>query len=162
MGGKLRTGILVAVPSDFSSKPETPVFPHMILVWSALPTPETMVSGCQWEFVCWPFKKLPVSLADFRPSLVDSIPTEFYFQMLGELLFPALVLWTGWDPSPSWGIPAAEMSSGISATNRGSRASPFCISAHPTSPSMASSQISAYKTAVPLVFGWLFKFCSIF
>ena len=56
------------------------------------------MSGYEWDFVHWPFKRAPVSLADSCLSLVNRIPTNFYSQMLCGCLFPALALWDGEPP----------------------------------------------------------------
>ena len=49
---------------SFNSLPEipTPYSPQVSLVHSALPLPESSVSGSKWNFVHWPFKKLSLQL----------------------------------------------------------------------------------------------------
>lgn len=73
------------------------MFSHTTLVCFDLPTLDPRVSGCKGHFVCWHFKRVPVSLADFHVSLADRIPSDFHSQMICECLFQSLVLWAG-DP----------------------------------------------------------------
>lgn len=54
------------------------------------------MTGCKQEFVCWPFKRAPVSLAD---SLEDRIPTDFHHQMFCGRLSPLGCSGLG---SPAW------------------------------------------------------------
>lgn len=84
-----------AIPAVLSSEPQTQIFPHTILVHSALLLLELRVSGCKLDFVHWPFKRVSVSLEDSCLSLVDIIPTDFQSQILCWHLFPALVIWSG-------------------------------------------------------------------
>lgn len=65
---------------------------------SCLPDPR--VSVWEWDFLHWPFKRLPVSLADFCLSLTVGISSDFHSQVLCGCLFLALVFWAG---SPVWG-----------------------------------------------------------
>lgn len=99
-------------------KPQTS---HATLICSTPPSQEPRVSGCEWNFVCQPLKRAPVSLVDSHLSLMNRT-TNFHSQMLCEHLFLAMVLWTG---SPAW--------SKTSATAHKSRASPFYDSVLPTS-----------------------------
>ena len=64
----------------------------MTLVHLALPSQEHRGSGCKQKFVCWPFKRVPVSLACSHLSAVDRNPAAFHSQILCCCLFPALVL----------------------------------------------------------------------
>ena len=102
--------ILVAVPSALSPKPQIPDSPHMILVLFILPLTESIVSGYEWNFVHWPFKRMPGSQVDSHLSLMDRIPTDFHSQMLCSCLFLALMLWDreprlGLRPHSSQGVP---------------------------------------------------------
>ena len=83
-----------AVPSVLSLEPQTSDFSHMTLVHSILSLLEPVVSGCEQNFVCWPFKRVPATLVDFCLSLTDRISTDFHSQMLGGCPFLALAL--GW------------------------------------------------------------------
>ena len=79
-------------------------------VWATLPQLEPRVSGCERDFVCWPFKRVPGFPLDSSISLVDRIPGDFHSQMLHSLLFLALVFLT-WEPGIGWeGTFAAEIS----------------------------------------------------
>ena len=74
-------------------------------VHSEPPDPEPTVSGCEWDCVCWPCERMPVSLADSYLFLADRIPADFHSRCdvgsffgvwcsgLGRLVW-------GWDPSP--------------------------------------------------------------
>ena len=50
---------------SFNSLPKAtiPDSPHATLIHSALPLLESRVSGCKWNFVDWPFKRLSISPA---------------------------------------------------------------------------------------------------
>lgn len=87
MGRGLSTGILAAVPSALSPKPQTPVSPHRTLVYSALSPLEPRVNVCRRDFMGCPFKRAPVFLADCCLSLEDRIPTDFHSQMFCGSLF---------------------------------------------------------------------------
>lgn len=63
VGDGLSTDIMVAIPAVLSSEPQTQVFPHTTLVYSALLLLEPRVRGCKLDFVHWPFKRVSVSLA---------------------------------------------------------------------------------------------------
>ena len=84
-----------AVPSALSSEPQTPDFSHVMLVHSILPLLEPRVSSCEWNFVCWPFNRVPVSPVDSCLSLAYRSPSAFHYQILYGCLFPALVLRVG-------------------------------------------------------------------
>ena len=63
-GKELSSQFLVAIPSALSLEPQTPISLHATQVCSVLPLPEPRVSGCERHFVYYPFKRVPVSLAD--------------------------------------------------------------------------------------------------
>ena len=60
----LSTESLVAVPSALFQELQTQVSPHVILFHSTLSLPELMLSGCDQDFVNWPFRRMSVTLAD--------------------------------------------------------------------------------------------------
>lgn len=70
----------------------------MTLVCYALPLLEPKVSGWEPDFVCLPFKRAPVSVADSHLFLADRIPVDFHRQMSCGHLFLAVVL-----GRPAWG-----------------------------------------------------------
>ena len=94
VGEGLSTGNLAAVPSalpqnhkpQLSSHDSTPFY---------LASFGTQGEGCKWDFVCWSFKRAPVSLADSCLLLVGKIPSDSHSQMLCGHLFLAMVLWAG-------------------------------------------------------------------
>ena len=98
VGKWLSTSIVVVVPSAILLELQIPVSPLNTLVCSALPVPEPRVSGCERDFVHWPFKSVPVSLTDLNVFLVNRIPAVFHSQILCGHLFLGLMLWAG-DPS---------------------------------------------------------------
>ena len=61
-------------------------------IQAALPLLEPGVSGCEWDFVHWPFKRAPGFLADSCLWLADRIPADFHNQMLCGHLFWALLV----------------------------------------------------------------------
>ena len=92
-------------------------FPHVVLVCFVLPPPEPRVSGCEKDFVCWPFKRIPSS----QPSLPGrQKPCCFSQPDIIWVPFPGMVLWVGepclgFRPHTSWGStspPPAEIPSG--------------------------------------------------
>ena len=79
---------------------QTSVSPHMAPVHSALPLPEPRMSGCEQNFVCWPFRRAPVSLKDFYLSLADRIPTDFTARCY---VGASCWLWCSGLGNPVWG-----------------------------------------------------------
>ena len=69
------------------------VSPHITLVHSPLPPPDSRISGCKQDVMHWPLEAVPVSLADSYFSLANRILTDFHSQILCGHFFPALVLW---------------------------------------------------------------------
>ena len=53
----------MAIPSVLSLETPDPDSLHTSPVYSALPLLEPRVSGCKWNFVLWPFKRLSAFLA---------------------------------------------------------------------------------------------------
>lgn len=76
MGEWLSTEILAADPSALSLELPTPKSPHLALVHSALHLLESRMSGCEPHSVCWPFKRVLVSLCHL--SLLDKNPAAFH------------------------------------------------------------------------------------
>lgn len=68
--------------TSLSLEPQISVSPHMTLAHSAFPPPEPRVSGCKGDFLCWPFKRAPKSLALSCIFLVVRIPADSHSQML--------------------------------------------------------------------------------
>ena len=154
MGDWRSTGILVAIPTGPFPEPETPDFPHV-------PLPQPRVSGCEWNSVHCPFKRVPVS--QWIPaSLADKKPAAFHSQIFCGHLFLALVLWTG-EPSLGFRSSASHEGtwllrcpSGSIATVLRSEASFFYVSTLPVLVWLLL-QIPGYKTSLYLVFTWLFR-----
>ena len=61
IGEELSTEVLAAVSSALSPEPQTPACPHPTPFCFILSLPDTRVSGCKWDFMNWPFKRVPVS-----------------------------------------------------------------------------------------------------
>lgn len=83
-------------PSRPLSNPCHPMSPCMTPVCSE--PLSFRVSAREHDFLCWPFRRAPGSLADSSLSLVGRIPADFHSQMVCELLFRGLVLRAG-EPS---------------------------------------------------------------
>ena len=90
----LSTGTLEAVLLALFPEHQTSFCCHRTIC-SALSLSESRVSIYKQDFVCWPFKRAPGSLADSCLSLVERIPTDFYSQILFGHFFSALVLKAG-------------------------------------------------------------------
>ena len=85
---------LAAVPLALCLKLTNPVFPCMSPFCSESPSLLVLrVSSCEWEFVCWLFKRAPAFLRGSGLTLGDGIPADFHSQMLSGLLLLALVVW---------------------------------------------------------------------
>ena len=139
----LSTGILVAVPSALCLESHTPECPHMTLIcFNFLLEPR--LSGCEWDFVWWPYERVPVSLADSclpggwnlcwfsQPDVIFIVGTSSWLwcSEMGSLAWgwnPTLLRRNPWKPS------------GFSASIYRREAGPFCISTLPTSLGVVSS-----------------------
>lgn len=119
-----------------SPEPQTPDSPRMTLVHFPFSPLEPRVSGCEQTFVCWPFKRVPGSLANFHFSLADRNLAAVHN------LFLTLVLWAG-EPGLATLLRGNPLQLSYlfstSAANHGSGASPFHIFALPTRLKVASS-----------------------
>ena len=73
VGEGLSTETLAALLSALSPEPQLPVSPHETLVCSIIPLLEPRLSGCQWDFVLWCSKRVPVSRSDSLLPVVDRI-----------------------------------------------------------------------------------------
>lgn len=69
--------VLVALSLSLSPEPQTPYFPHETIDYSALPLLKLRVSDCEYNFVPWLFKRVPVSPENFCFSLVHSNTADF-------------------------------------------------------------------------------------
>lgn len=69
--------ILAVVPSVLSQGPQIPDSPYQTLMNSALPPQEPRMSCCKQRFVCWPIKKVPVSLVESHTTWWTEIPLLF-------------------------------------------------------------------------------------
>lgn len=113
-GEGLSTGILVAVPSVLFWKTTSL---RRDLAHFTLPLLNPLLSGCEQNFVCWPFNRALVPLANSCLFLTNWKPAAFHCQMLCRCLFLALMLWAEkpnlWVETPhflggtlrSWDIP---------------------------------------------------------
>ena len=123
----LCTGVLVAVPSALSPETQIPVSPHTTPVHPTLLLPKPRVSGWKWYFVHWPFRRVPVSLADSLLSLI--FIARCYVSFFGLRCSGLGSLLWGWDPTLLGETLQLGYPSGISASNHVSGARTFCISA---------------------------------
>lgn len=98
----LKIGIVVSVPSALSPEPRTPVSPHATLILPTIHPPSTKAQGkwLQMRIVPWPFRRVPVSLANFHFSLGDEIHLISTARCYVAPL-PDLVLWVG-EPGVWW------------------------------------------------------------
>ena len=94
-GGWLSTGILVVDLSALSPELPTLVSLYVSLVHSALLLLEPSISSWEWNFVCWTFKRLSLSLA-ICPWWTEILLLFTARCYLGS--FPSLVLYAG-EPS---------------------------------------------------------------
>ena len=130
---------------QYSSQSHKPASPHTSLVFSTIPPLDPRMSGCEQDFVCWPFKRVPVPLSDSCLSIVDRILRNFHIQILCGCLFLAVVSWAGQLSMELrlftlHGVPLQlPYLSEISAVAHGSQTSAFHVFALPTSLSVASS-----------------------
>ena len=64
--------VLVALSLSLSPEPQTPYFPHETIDYSALPLLKLRVSDCEYNFVPWLFKRVPVSPENFCFSVLPT------------------------------------------------------------------------------------------
>ena len=161
-GECLSTGILVAAPSVPSPEPPSPDSPQVPLVPCVLTLPESRVSGCKRNFVCWPFKSLqPSFTGKEKPccfSLLDVIRVPFWLWCC-RMGSPA------WDLDPTFlrGNPRLlKYPSGTSAAACGSPASPLAPPLH-SLPALLwwfLLSVRGYQASLQLVFSSLFRMIS--
>lgn len=100
----------------------------MKYLFPSLHLSECRVNGCKRDFICWPFKGVPIFLADSCLSLAERNPAAFHNQMSGGFLFLTLML-LGYEAQFGHEIPHfSGGASRISTAACESRASPFCVS----------------------------------
>ena len=151
--------ILPAVPSVFDPEPPALDSPHVPIVHSALPLLEPRLSGCKWNFMPWPLKRLSAS------PVVSPRWTET------PLLFTAGCYLSSFPGScrlgsPAWGLdctllrgnhPATEISLWNFSSCPWEPSQPSCASfALPVTSWWLFLSVFGYKASLQLVFSWLF------
>lgn len=93
--------VMVAISSVPSPKAQNPDTPHVTPIHSTLPPPELRMSGCEQNFVHWPFKSV----------LVSPVDSAFFWQTETPLLFTdkcyvgaSSLLWCLELGSLAWGL----------------------------------------------------------
>ena len=145
-------------------EPPAPDSPHVSLVHSALYMPKARVSGCKWNFVHWPFKKLFESLAVcpwLRETLLPFTAGCYLSSFPGSCRLG----------SPAWGLdctllrgnhPATEISLWNFSSCPWEPSQPSCASfALPVTSWWLFLSVFGYKASLQLVFSWLFRMISL-
>ena len=125
---------------------QTPDSPQATTVCITLPLLESRVSNSEQYFVCWPFKREPVSLADcISPGQTEASQLFIDRCCVGTCSW----FWCSRLGSPGWGLGFTPLNGNhtqqpkyppsTSATVYRSGASPFPVSSLPTSLFVASS-----------------------
>ena len=142
--------------SSQNHKLNLPLYDSSLIV----PPPEPRVSGHKWDFLCWPFKRVPGFLAVSILTKADKFPTDFQSDIMWAPLPSTNIL--GWGaqggveiPCSSRGPFASEVFSWILNTQVCDHPL-LCVSAVPPRLDVASVY-PLLCTSTHLVCSWLFR-----